>query len=112
MARGYSELIQSAKLVHISYRTQTPVESVHPRVTYHGEMPFVYCNKESIPLADFMSRYARGEPNLRLGAYRANGRQTSVSLTRREHVTLGAPFIHAIEEIRLELNRANGHKAE
>ncbi|WP_271680493.1 hypothetical protein [Thermomonas mangrovi] len=90
-----ADFIQSGHLPDIEYRTVAPEEIVSPRITTREGVPVVYMHGERsaphkgfVPVADFLHRLARREPNLAVTGYRANGRQTTISFNKTERVTL------------------------
>lgn len=97
-----ADFIQSGHLPDIAYRTVAPEEIVSPRVTTRDGVPVVYMHGERdaahkgfVPVADFLRRLARREPNLAVTGYRANGRQTTISFNKTERVTL-SPRLQAL----------------
>jgi hypothetical protein len=89
------DFIRGDHLPDIVYRTIPPEEDVCPRITIKEGTACVYMHNERhaphkgfVPVAEFLHRLARGEPNLAVTGYRANGKQTTVSFNRSERVTL------------------------
>lgn len=89
------DFIVDGGLPDIEYRTNTPEETVCPRVTLRDGMPVVYLHNERdaahkgfVPVVGFLRRLARREPNLACTGYRANGRQTTISFNKEDRVTL------------------------
>ncbi|MBS7455711.1 hypothetical protein [Coralloluteibacterium stylophorae] len=89
------DFIDDSGLPDITYRTDAPEEVVHPRVTRRDGVAMVYLHNERytphggfVPVATFLQRLARREPNLAATAYRANGRQTTISFNKADRVTL------------------------
>lgn len=87
--------IVDGRLPDIAYRTDAPEELVCPRVNTRDGVTVVYMHNERaaphkgfIPVADFLARLARREPNLAVTGYRANGRQTTLSFNKSDRVTL------------------------
>lgn len=92
---GAEDFIVDARLPDIAYRTEAPEEVVHPRVTTHDGVPVVYLHNERsedhqgfVPVTVFLRRLAKREPGLAATGYRANGRQTTISFNKGDHVTL------------------------
>lgn len=92
---GITDFICDGRLPDIEYRTDAPEEVVCPRVTSRDGVPMVYIHKERdadhkgfIPVAEFLRRLARNEPGLAATGYRANGRQTTISFSKADRVTL------------------------
>lgn len=90
-----ADFIRNGSLLDIEYRTEKLEEIVCPRVTTHHGVAVVYLhnerdapNKGFLPVADFLQRLARREPNLAVTGYRANGRQTTISFNKTDRVTL------------------------
>ncbi|MEN5118633.1 hypothetical protein ABE488_15050 [Luteimonas sp. TWI662] len=82
-------------LPDIEYRTDAPEEVVCPRIVRRDGVPMLYLHNERdadhkgfVPVAEFLRRLARQEPNLACTGYRANGRQTTISFNKRDRVTL------------------------
>lgn len=95
------DFIVDSRLPDIEYRTDAPEEVVCPRITRRDGVPMLYLHNERnaghkgfIPAAEFLRRLARQEPNLVCIAYRANGRQTTISFNKRDRVSL-SPRLHA-----------------
>jgi len=91
----FNNFIRDGQLPDISYRTDLPEEVIHPRVISHGDVPLVYLHNERgrphkgfIPIAEFLLRLARREPDLAATGYRANGRQTTITFNKSERVSL------------------------
>ncbi len=91
------DFIRADRLPDIVYRTVAPEEGVCPRISFRAGVACVYMHNERaaphkgfVPVAEFLRRLARGESNLAVTGYRANGRQTTVSFNRAERVTLSA----------------------
>lgn len=89
------DFIRNGFLPDIEYRTEKPEEVVCPRVTAHDGVAMVYLhnerdapNKGFLPVAEFLQRLARREPNLAVTGYRTNGRQTTISFNKSDRVTL------------------------
>ncbi len=87
--------IVDGRLPEIEYRTDTPEEVVCPRITRRDGVPMLYLHNERdadhkgfVPVAEFLRRLARQEPNLACTAYRANGKQTTISFNKRDRVSL------------------------
>lgn len=90
-----AEFIRDGRMPDIEYRTDAPEEVVCPRVSSRDGVPVVYIHKERdaehkgfIPVTEFLRRLARNEPGLAATGYRANGRQTTISFSKVERVTL------------------------
>lgn len=90
-----SDFVRDGKLPDIEYRTVAPQELVSPRVTCRDGVAVVYIHKERdaihrgfVPVAEFLQRLARHEPNLAATGYRANGHQTTISFNKADRVTL------------------------
>lgn len=99
----YRELIVDQHIPDISYLTAKRPEIIHPRVTFQGEVPYVYCQKKSITLETFLRRFASGEKGLWLAGYRAsNGRQSTITFSEEHRLTLGSIFLRAVESLRAE----------
>ena len=89
------DFIVGGRLPDIEYRTDAPEEVVCPRVTRRDGVPVVYLHNERdathkgfVPVAEFLRRLARREPNLACTGYRANGRQTTISFNKNDRVTV------------------------
>ena len=89
------DFIVNGCLPDIEYRTNTPEEIVCPRVTWRDGVPVVYLHNERdaahkgfVPVAEFLRGLAKREPNLACTGYRANGRQTTISINKSDRVTL------------------------
>ena len=89
------DFIRGYHLPDIVYRTMPPEEDVCPRITIKEGTACVYMHNDRhaphqgfVPVAEFLHRLARSEPNLAVTGYRANGKQTTVSFNRSERVTL------------------------
>ena len=89
------DFIVEGRLPDIEYRTDAPEEVICPRVTRRDGVPVVYLHNERdaahkgfVPVAEFLRRLARREPNLACTGYRANGRQTTISFNKDDRVTL------------------------
>ena len=89
------DFIDDGRLPDIEYRTNAPDEIVCPRVTRRDGVPLVYLHNERdaahkgfVPVAEFLRRLAKREPNLACTGYRANGRQTTISFNKNDRVTL------------------------
>ena len=87
--------IRNDSLPDIEYRTDKLEEVVCPRVTTRDGIAVVYLHNDRdapdkgfLPVADFLQRLARREPNLAVTGYRANGRQTTISFNKTERVSL------------------------
>ncbi|QDI04290.1 hypothetical protein E4A48_11830 [Xanthomonas cerealis pv. cerealis] len=91
------DFIRGEQMPDIVYRTVAPEEEVCPRISVRGGTACVYMHNERaaphkgfVPVAEFLQRLARSEPNLAITGYRANGKQTTLSFNRAERVTLSA----------------------
>lgn len=89
------DFIVNGCLPDIEYRTNVPEEIVCPRVTWRDGVPVVYLHNERaaahkgfVPVAEFLRRLARREPNLACTGYRANGRQITIPFYKDDRVTL------------------------
>lgn len=89
------DFIVDQRLPDIAYRTDAPEEVVCPRVTTRDGVPVVYMHNEReaphkgfVPVAVFLARLARREPDLAVTGYRANGRQTTLSFNKSDRVSL------------------------
>lgn len=89
------DFIRNGCLPDIEYHTEKLEEVVCPRVATHDGVAVVYLHNERdapdrgfLPVADFLKRLARREPNLAVTGYRANGRQTTISFNKDDRVTL------------------------
>ena len=101
-----STFVLAGRLPDIEYRTVAPEEIISPRVTTCDGLPVVYMHGERdaphkgfVPVADFLRRLARREPNLAVTGYRANGRQTTLSFNKADRVTLSPrlqAFLHSL----------------
>lgn len=85
------------RMPDIVYRTVEPEEDVCPRLIFRDGIACVYMHNERaaphkgfVPVATFLQRLARGESNLAVTGYRANGKQTTISFNRAERVMLSA----------------------
>lgn len=89
-------------LPDISYQSDPPVETVHPRITYQDNAPFVYFNKNTISLSDFLKQCANGEIKTlgHIAAYRASGVQTTISFNQRFRIKISERFQDVIEHLR------------
>lgn len=97
----YSDLIVDQHLPDISYLTAKQPEIIHPRVTFKGDVPYVYCQKKSVTLETFLRRFASGEEGLWLAGYRAsNGRQSTITFSETHRLTLGRKFLRTVESLR------------
>lgn len=90
-----ADFVRDGRLPDIEYRTDAPEEVVCPRVTQRDGVAAVYLHNERdadhrgfVPVAEFLQRLARREPNLAATGYRANGRQTTISFNKADRVTL------------------------
>ena len=90
-----ADFVRDGRLPDIEYRTDAPEEIVCPRVTQRDGVSVVYLHNERgadhrgfVPVAEFLQRLARREPNLAATGYRANGRQTTISFNKADQVTL------------------------
>lgn len=105
---NYQELIVNRQIPEISYLTKERPEVVHPRITYIGDVPYVYCQKVAITLETFLRRYADGEQGLWLAGYRqSDSRQTTITFSQKNRLTLGVNFLKFIEAIRTESTNEN-----
>lgn len=99
----YSYLVVNSELVDLTYRTDPPEEFIHPRVRALEGGHFVYCNKERIPLAEFLSRLAIGEEGLRVAGYRnQTGKkvQSTISFSKWDRVHMTPALQNVLEKIR------------
>lgn len=91
------DFVLDGRLPDIEYRTDAPEEVVCPRVTMRDGVAMVYLHNERdgsdkgfVPVADFLRRLARREPNLAATGYRTSGRQTTVSFNKSDRVSLSS----------------------
>lgn len=89
------QLIIDGAVPDISYRTEPPEETVHPRIVVKPHGPCVYMHSERngdhrgfVTLDEFLDRLASGQCNLAVTAYRRTDRQTTISFNRADRVTL------------------------
>lgn len=89
------DFICDSRLPDIEYCTDPPEEVVCPRVITRDGVAVVYLHNERdaphkgyLPVAEFLRRLARREPNLAVTGYRANGRQTTLSFNKADRVSL------------------------
>jgi hypothetical protein len=94
---GLDAFIVNGRMPDIEYTTNAPEEVVCPRVTTREGVPVVYmhnkrgeADKGFVPVAEFLERLARREPDLVVTGYRANGRQTTISFNKHDRVSLSA----------------------
>lgn len=106
------DIICDDRLPDIAYRTDVPEEVVHPRVTWCDGVPMVYLHNEReevhkgfVPVAEFLRRLARREPNLAATGYRpSNGRQTTISFNKTDRVTLSPRLEAYLSSLRAQRN--------
>ncbi len=95
------DFVSNGMISAISYRTNSPEEIVHPRVTTREGVQVVYIHKERdqpnrgfVPVVQFFQRLAHRETGLMATGYRANGRQTTISFNKWERVGI-SPALQA-----------------
>lgn len=91
--RRAADFVHDGRIPDIQYRTNAPEETISPRVVERGGVPVVYIHKERdkqghVPVSEFLDRLARQEPGLSTTGYRANGRQTTISFSKSDRVSL------------------------
>lgn len=105
---NFHNLIIDKRIPEISYLTNRNPEVIHPRVTFQDDVPYVYCKKKTITLEVFLRRFASGEKGLWLAGYRSsNGRQSTITFSEINRLTLGPKFLSAVELIQMELQPSN-----
>lgn len=97
----YGFLVKDGKLEDISYRTKSPEEFIHPRTIIKDGILCVYCQKKHIPLDEFIRRLAANKSDLRVAGYRANGKQSSITFSKRERVQISPRLSKLLKEIAL-----------
>ncbi|WP_374483447.1 DUF3883 domain-containing protein [Zoogloea sp.] len=95
----YAFLVKNDTLEDISYRTDYPEEVIHPRTVFKDGILCVYCQKEHVPLDDFIRRLAANESGLWVTGYRANGRQSTITFSKRERLIISSRLRKLLEEI-------------
>lgn len=92
----FNFLIVNKTIPDISYRTNPPEETIHPRVIEREDGFYVYCQKVHVPLSAFILRLAAGESGMWVAGYRpSNGRQSTISFDRADRVSI-SPRLHSI----------------
>ena len=92
-------LAKGKLLPDISYQTNPPEEIVHPRITYIDNVPHVYSKPNHIALDDFLRKLAANEiPHV--GAMRSNGKQTSITFSKRDKLVISARLEAILDTLR------------
>lgn len=98
----FDYLISGNKIVDITYQSDPPIETIHPRITFEDGIALVYCNKKHIPVSRFLQRLAQGELGMHVAGYRpASGTQTTISFNKKSQVTISARLQKVLEQIRV-----------
>ena len=98
-------LVTDQELTDISYKSDPPVQTIHPRINKSANGPYVVCKKTPVPLVDFLLRLANSEPALRVAGYRKKGGkkiQTTISFNKKDRVSISPRLQSLLDKIRAE----------
>ena len=87
----YDYLVVESEIPDISYRTEKREEVIYPRVTEQLGVFYVYCNKETVTLEEFIRRLSNNEEGLWIAGYRkASGKpvQSTITFSKKERVKI------------------------
>lgn len=98
----YDYLVVKSELPDISYRTEKREEVIYPRVSEQLGVCYVYCNKKTVTLENFLRRLANNEQGLWIAGYRkSSGKpvQSTITFSKKERVEISPRLQQVLSNI-------------